>query len=394
MTRVATVIMPRRFCGPPGRANGGYAAGTLARHVRGPAEVTLWRAPPLDRPLAVSREAARVLLRDGSHLIAEASTTTVDVDVPQPVDLDTARAASLSSPFRDSARHPFPKCFACGPERDDVDALRLFAGRVPGADRFATAWTPTDVSHEIVWAALDCPSAAVLFLDDDSPPTHVLGRISARIDHPPEAGAAHVIMSWPLGREGRKVFSASAIYDRAARVCRGRARHVDPGEPGRLTVWNVTGLPSWTRRSRCSTRPPSSVPSTPSGSCAAQAPVCEPAPGMFAVSRYEDAVAILKDPSRFSSRSPLGPFATFGPSPVQDAIDDVLGDCPEIPTLLNNDPPEQARIRSSVSRVFTARQVQTLEPRIAEIVEETCAPWLDRGRWSSRRSSPGRCPRR
>ena len=187
--------------------------------MHGPSEVTLRRAPPLDRPLIVEREAARVLLRDGDDLIVEASATTVDVATPRPVDLATAHAASLSSPFRDSARHPFPTCFACGPERDAGDGLRLFAGRVPGTDWFATVWTPSDITAEIIWAALDCPSGAVIYLDDDAPRPHVLGRIAARVDHRPEPGTPHVIMSWLLGRDGRKVYSASAIYDREARVC-------------------------------------------------------------------------------------------------------------------------------------------------------------------------------
>jgi hypothetical protein len=95
----------------------------------------------------------------------------------------------------------------------------LFAGRVPGTDSFATVWTPTDDTDEIVWAALDCPSYAVVYLDDDHPMPHVLGRIAARIDHRPEPGTPHVIMSWPLGRDGRKMFSASAIFAPDARLC-------------------------------------------------------------------------------------------------------------------------------------------------------------------------------
>lgn len=214
-----TITLPRRFCGPPGSANGGYTAGTLARHVSGAAEVTLRRPPPLDRPLTLERETERVLLRDGDGLIAEASGTTVDVHVPRPVDIETAGAAGLSSPFRDVAIHPFPTCFTCGPERDQGDGLRLFAGRVPGTDWFAVPWTPTEISDEIVWAALDCPSSAVIYLEDDHPPPHVLGRIAARVDQQPEPGKPHVIMSWLLERDGRKVLSASAIYDPAARLC-------------------------------------------------------------------------------------------------------------------------------------------------------------------------------
>jgi hypothetical protein len=214
-----TITLPRRFCGPPESANGGYTAGVLAQYVGGVAEVTLRRPPPLDQPLVIEREAERVLLRDGEDVVAEAVSTTVDVDAPRPVDFDTAVALSQLSPFRDPQIHPFPSCFACGPARQPGDGLRLFAGRVPGTNSFAAPWTPDEVSDEIVWAALDCPSSAVIYLDDEHPPPHVLGRIAARIDHRPQVGSPHVVMSWLLDRDGRKVFSASAIFDAGGRVC-------------------------------------------------------------------------------------------------------------------------------------------------------------------------------
>lgn len=214
-----TITLPRRFCGPPDSANGGYTAGVLAQHLGATAEVTLRRPPPLDRPLVVEREAERVVLRDGADVVAEASATTVDVEVPRPVAIDTAAAVSRLSPFRDAQIHPFPTCFTCGPAREQGDGLRLFAGRVPGTDSFAAPWTPNEVSDEIVWAALDCPSSAIIYLEDKHPPPHVLGRIAARIDHRPQPGTPHIIMSWPLDRAGRKVLSASAIIDSDARLC-------------------------------------------------------------------------------------------------------------------------------------------------------------------------------
>ena len=222
----ATVTLARRFCGPPDSANGGYTAGALARHVEGPAEVTLRRAPPLDRPLVIDHDGDVVVLRDGDVVLAEARPATIDLTLPAPVDLETARAASISSPFRDLTRHPFPTCFACGPARDEGDGLRLFAGRVAGTDTYATTWTPTEVDDQIVWAALDCPSGALIYLDRETPGPHVLGRIAARVATMPEPGVPHVVMSWSLGRDGRKVFSASAIYEPGGHACAvARARH-------------------------------------------------------------------------------------------------------------------------------------------------------------------------
>jgi cytochrome P450 len=109
------------------------------------------------------------------------------------------------------------------------------------------------------------------------------------------------------------------------------------------------------------------------------APIVEMVPGVFLVVRHADAVRILKDPDTFSSKSPSNPFAWFGPSPIQDELDSVLAACPEEPTLLDNDPPEQNTIRSLVTKVFTPRQVGLLEPRIRQLVEETAAGWLPRG---------------
>lgn len=182
--------------------------------------MTLRLPPPVDRPLAleVEGEGDRVLLRDGSDLVADAIPTTVDVVPIAPVALDVALAASETSHFRDVESHPFPTCFVCGPLRESGDGLRLFSGRVPDRDAFATPWTPTNEDAVLVWAALDCPSSAVISLFGDDTPC-VLGRIAARVDRVPQPGAPHVIMSWLLGNEGRKVFSASAIYDGDAELC-------------------------------------------------------------------------------------------------------------------------------------------------------------------------------
>jgi len=192
----ATITLPRRFCGPDDAANGGYTAGRLARLVGGTVEATLRRPAPLDRPLTVDREPERVVLRDDEELIAEATASALDLDPIPPIDLEDADAASRASPYRDPATHPFPRCFVCGPARRAGDGLRLFAGRVPGTEHFATTWVPETADDVLVWAALDCPSSGVLQLIGENPPPHVLGRMTAQIDRRPEPGRPHVIMSW------------------------------------------------------------------------------------------------------------------------------------------------------------------------------------------------------
>ena len=213
------VILPGRYCGPPTSGNGGYTAGVLAAQLDGAVEVTLRRPPPLDHELDVVRAGERVELRDGDDLVAEAARVTLDVAPPATVAWDDAVAASASSMFRDRSLHPFPTCFACGPDRAVGDGLRLFAGRVGTADVFATPWVPADVDGPVVWAALDCPSSAPAFADESIAGPFVLGRIAARIDRLPEPGAPHVVTSAALGRDGRKCLAVSAIRDEGGGLC-------------------------------------------------------------------------------------------------------------------------------------------------------------------------------
>jgi hypothetical protein len=214
------VVVPERFCGPPNSANGGYTAGTLARHLGGVAEVTLRRPPPLDTPMAIAHDGDRVLLQHGDDLVAEAVTATVEIDAPEPVRWDDAVAATASSLFLDPDARPFPTCFACGPLRPEGDGLRIFAGRVARPDTYASTWIPgEDMRAEIVWAALDCPGSAPAFYDETIDGPFVLGRIAARIDRLPAPGEHHVVMSWGLGRDGRKVGAGSAIFGPAGDLC-------------------------------------------------------------------------------------------------------------------------------------------------------------------------------
>lgn len=50
---MVSLVIDRRFRGPPNSGNGGYVCGCLARYVAGDAEVTLRAPPPLERPLDV-----------------------------------------------------------------------------------------------------------------------------------------------------------------------------------------------------------------------------------------------------------------------------------------------------------------------------------------------------
>jgi hypothetical protein len=226
-----SLAIPARFNGPPDSAHGGYSAGLVAGLVDRPAEVALRAPPPLETPLAVERDGGRVrALRDGM-VVLEAAPADLDVDPPQPVAVDDARAAEAGSVFL-SDRHPFPTCFACGPRRAEGDGLRLFAGPVAGRELFAAAWTPAaefagsdgGVDPLFVWAALDCPSSAPAM----SGTTKVLASLAAELRAPVAVGEPHVIGSWRLGQEGRKHWSGVALWDAQGAICAvGRALWIE-----------------------------------------------------------------------------------------------------------------------------------------------------------------------
>jgi hypothetical protein len=222
------MIVPGRFNGPPDSAHGGYACGLVAAILGGVAEVTLRRPPPLDRELAVARDDGRVVIRDGEALVAEAERVTLDVEVPAPVSVEEAAAASRR--YAGFLHHAYNTCFVCGPGRED--GLRVYAGPVerrPGL--VASPWTPgEDVRPELVWAALDCPSGWAV--DDFQREGVLLGRMAAAITCLPQPGERHVVMGWRIGEDGRKRFAGSALLTADGDVlARARSTWIVPSAP-------------------------------------------------------------------------------------------------------------------------------------------------------------------
>ena len=214
------LVIDRHFRGPTESANGGYTCGLLASLLHGPAEVTLRAPPPLDRPLEVSWDdgRGRIEVRHGDALVAEAVRAEADVDVPEPVSFEEATAAALTEGDKESA---FPECFVCGWARND--GLGIYAGPVAGRDAVAATWTPRPehVAPEFVWAALDCPGAYAVHGGERGMP--VLGRLNARVEHLPHPGEPCVVMAWPLGEDGRKLYAGTALFGKDGRVL-GAAR--------------------------------------------------------------------------------------------------------------------------------------------------------------------------
>ncbi len=248
-TQDADLTIPARFRGPARSGNGGYTSGLLAERLYGAddpvtVEVTLRRPPPLDVPMAVRHldggdaagtpaEPLTVLVHD-DETIAEARVVRRHLEAVEEVGAEAAAEAMEHYPGL--RRHPFPGCFACGPERAEGDGLRIFPGPVD-QDRVASLWRPhpslaessdlLDGGLERVgvgtsWAALDCIGG---WSEDLEGRPMVLGRMTARVDALPVVGEQHVVVGRRLRAEGRRTFTASTLYDSDGRVV-ATAEHV------------------------------------------------------------------------------------------------------------------------------------------------------------------------
>lgn len=101
-----------------------------------------------------------------------------------------------------------------------------------------------------------------------------------------------------------------------------------------------------------------------------ETPVCLVDPvGMWAVSRYEDALYVLKNPQLFSSRGIMAatePPWLGRPNPVSDSI-------------IALDPPRHTHLRALVNRALTPSAVARLEPFIRDVVELLSTRLFDEG---------------
>jgi hypothetical protein len=234
-----TLTIEHRYRGPARSGNGGYTAGSLAARVPDAAghavEVTLRMPPPLDTPLEVAVDGATTRLLDGDAVVAEARLVADELVAVEAVAPDVAAEAMAS--YAGLRKHPFPGCFACGPDREPGDGLQIFPGPVPGADdTVASLWVPhaafaergdlvdgvEHVSAAVTWAALDCVGG---WSEDLEGRPMVLGRMTARLDALPVVGEPHVVVGRRLGADGRKSFTASTLFDADGRVV-ATARHV------------------------------------------------------------------------------------------------------------------------------------------------------------------------
>ncbi len=147
-----TVVIDRRFRGPPNSGNGGYVCGLIAKHIQGGAEVPLRAPPPLDRPLKLVENAdSAVELRENDRLLGIGRKASVDVTNVPIITLPEAEEAASKIPY-DESTHKLPTCFVCGPSRAYPHGLHILAG--PSSRRngesvvFASPWTPLRICRE------------------------------------------------------------------------------------------------------------------------------------------------------------------------------------------------------------------------------------------------------
>lgn len=215
------LIIDKRFCGPPNSGNGGYSAGLIAANVPFFPEVTLRLPPPLNLPMQLIYNEKNAILKQEDQVIAEAKVTDFQLNTPAAISYAQAiSAAKLAKPYQQST---FNNCFVCGASRKEGDGLKLYPGAINDTT-VAAPWVPFlalgnehgVVETEYIWAALDCPGAWAV---QDESELFLLGRMSVEEIIPIKTGQKYIVQGWVIGKEGRKIWSGTAIYDEVGKVC-------------------------------------------------------------------------------------------------------------------------------------------------------------------------------
>jgi cytochrome P450 len=89
--------------------------------------------------------------------------------------------------------------------------------------------------------------------------------------------------------------------------------------------------------------------------------------GLWVVTRYDDVLAVLKDHRTFSSVGALLSRKSELPAEAREVLAEGW---PDMPYIIDVDPPLHDRIRGLVVRAFTPRRIAEMEPRIEAIARE------------------------
>jgi cytochrome P450 len=92
-----------------------------------------------------------------------------------------------------------------------------------------------------------------------------------------------------------------------------------------------------------------------------------PAFDLWVVTRHEDVLAVLKDDETFSSRNAL---RSSPREPLPEVREVLAQGWPQMPIIVDSDPPLHSRIRRPITKAFTPRRVAELAPRIEAIAQE------------------------
>lgn len=209
------------YCGPSESGNGGYTSGIFAKQLDFPAEITLRIPPPLDEELVVKEKEGKAFLMQGETLVAEAKPLDFDLDLPTPPTFaEAVEAAKNYEGFTDA---PFHNCFVCGADRKAGEGLNIYAGKIAN-QQVAAPWIPAKnlssdgqkVDTEYIWAALDCPGAWAVIAP---PEVIVLGRFAVKVVQDILVEKKHIVMGWGIERDGRKIFTGTAIFTENGEIC-------------------------------------------------------------------------------------------------------------------------------------------------------------------------------
>jgi pimeloyl-[acyl-carrier protein] synthase len=105
-------------------------------------------------------------------------------------------------------------------------------------------------------------------------------------------------------------------------------------------------------------------------------PVHQPFPGIWILTRYRDAAALLRDPRGSSDRRKSEMYELFLQSLPEPLDPDELQ-----PSMLFLDPPDHDRLRGLVHKAFTPRVVEGLRERIEAVVTRLLDRVGERGQW-------------
>lgn len=93
--------------------------------------------------------------------------------------------------------------------------------------------------------------------------------------------------------------------------------------------------------------------------------------GGWVLSRHEDVLGVLRDPSWSSDERNWSRFPTYRARGARAGLPDPYSE--HFSSMLRLDPPDHTRLRSLVSKAFTPRAIEAMRPRVELLVDELLA---------------------